>query len=306
MPKIAYIEKDFRAPALRLIDQANKIIEEYQADDLKLTLRQLYYQFVARDLIPNQQKQYKRLGHIISEARLAGLIDWEAIEDRTRNLAELSHWRNVAEIIDAAAYSYRLDRWKDQPYQVECWIEKEALAGVISTPSENLDIPYFSCRGYVSQSEMWAAGERLQDVIDAGKTVIILHLGDHDPSGIDMTRDITERLELFLGTPHGTEFAVKRIALTMDQVHEHRPPPNPAKTTDSRFSDYIRRYGTDSWELDALEPRILRDLVQTETEALIEPAAWKDSLSRQEKNRKILTKLARNWSTVASKIDDII
>ena len=73
----------FRASSLAIIDQANEIIDEYQADGYDLTLRQLYYQFVARNLIPNSQSEYNKLGTAINNGRLAGLIDWDAIKDRT-------------------------------------------------------------------------------------------------------------------------------------------------------------------------------------------------------------------------------
>ncbi len=110
---------------------------------------------------------------------------------------------------------------------------------------EELDVPYFSCRGYTSQSEMWAAAQRLLGYIWAKQRqhVTILHFGDHDPSGIDMTRDIRERLSLFCG---GEGFAVRRIALNMDQVRQYDPPPNPAKLTDTRVDAYLRKYGDDS------------------------------------------------------------
>ena len=92
-----------------------------------MTLRQLYYQFVARDLIENSQRSYKRLGKVISNARMAGLIDWEAIVDRTRNLRTNPHWSSVSSVLNAAANSYRLNLWEAQQCAVEVWIEKEAL-----------------------------------------------------------------------------------------------------------------------------------------------------------------------------------
>ena len=131
MPKLRYVEKRFSASSLELVDQANSIIEEYAAQGFVLTLRQLYYQFVARGLIPNKQSEYKRLVEIISDARLAGLVDWEAIEDRTRFLSSLGHWADPAEIINSAAYSFHIDKWANQPCRVEVWIEKDALVGVI-------------------------------------------------------------------------------------------------------------------------------------------------------------------------------
>lgn len=98
MPKISYIEKRFRSETLEIIDQANAIITEYEAQGFDLTLRQLYYQFVARDLIPNTQRDYKRLGSIVNDARLAGLIDWASIVDRTRNLRALGHFESIERI----------------------------------------------------------------------------------------------------------------------------------------------------------------------------------------------------------------
>lgn len=293
MPRIAYEEKRFTAATLATIEQADRIIREYMADGYKLTLRQLYYQFVARDLLPNRVKEYNRLGRIVSDARLAGLIDWNAIEDRTRNLESLAHWDDPSDIISATAHSFRVDRWEDQPYRVEVWIEKEALAGVFERVCEELDVPFFACRGYTSQSEMWAAAMRLRSYHAAGQTPAILHFGDHDPSGIDMTRDIRDRMWLF-----GASFVeVDRLALNMDQVDEWSPPPNPAKTTDSRFEGYLLEYGNESWELDALEPRVLASLVREEVMSLVDEDEWDRTAEEIEEGRKLLTAAATGvWS----------
>ena len=82
--------RHFQAKTAAMIDHANSIIAEYQARGFALTLRQLYYQFVARSLIDNKQSDHKRLGDVIKNGRRCGLIDWEAIEDRTRNLQRKS------------------------------------------------------------------------------------------------------------------------------------------------------------------------------------------------------------------------
>ena len=259
--KQAFIEKRFQAKTVAVIDQANAIITEYQAQGFVLTLRQLYYQFVARDLIANTQQSYDRIGSILNDARLAGLVDWEAIEDRTRSLAvnlRLNNPRHGLELLRDQWYG--IDMWANQPQRVEVWIEKEALAGVIAGVCGELDVPYFACRGYVSQSEQWRAYRRHAYAQNANdQETVILHLGDHDPSGIDMTRDNQDRLDLFHGY---RESYVKRIALTMDQINEYEPPPNFAKQTDSRFAAYAAEFGTDSYELDALEPAMLVELIR--------------------------------------------
>ena len=279
--RIQYEESNLSKSTLELIQIANRIIEIYQGDGYDLTLRQLYYQMVARDYIPNNMRSYKRLGSIISKGRRAGLIDWHAIVDRTRNLRENTHWDSPADILSAATRGYYRDRWAGQTYRPEVWIEKDALVGVVSGICSALDIPLFSCRGYSSDSEMWRAGRRIAR--NPEKYFVIFHLGDHDPSGIDMTRDIQERLTLF----SGTEVDVRRIALTQEQISLYNPPPNPAKITDSRSGDYIRRYGRNSWELDALEPSVLKDLIQEHVQPLIDGKLWKEveNLEKEHKRK---------------------
>lgn len=252
MTKICYVDKTFRTKSWRLINIANDICDEYMAQGYTLTLRQLYYQFVARGHIPNSQKEYNNLGNLISDARLAGHIDWEAIEDRTRNLEKLSTWDHPKEVIELAARQFRYDYWDTQPVRIEVWVEKEALVGVIECVAFKYRCPYFACRGYTSQSESWRAGVRFADYVDRGQPVKIIHLGDHDPSGIDMTRDNDDRLQLF---SEGADVEVIRVALNFDQVLKYNPPPNPAKFQDPRAASYVRLHGNESWELDALDPK---------------------------------------------------
>lgn len=296
MPKIPYIEKRFNAKARGTIEQANSIIAEYQAAGLVLTLRQLYYQFVARDLIPNTMKSYKALGNTINDARLAGLIDWNAIEDRTRNVHSRSHWDNPAGVIRSAASSYGLDLWEGQEKRVEVWIEKDALVGVIERPCEELDVPYFSCRGYTSQSELWRGAQRH---INYGVPVVVIHLGDHDPSGKDMTRDIEERLQLF-----GADSTIERIALNIDQVNRWKLPPNPAKITDSRFAAYAAEFGESSWELDALDPRKIDKMIRVAIESHLDRELFDERETQQETDRKLLEKCSDNWDDVATSLED--
>ncbi|MGI5155767.1 hypothetical protein [Microbispora sp. CA-102843] len=294
MPRICYIPKDFSPAHRDIIERANQICAEYARQGFDLTLRQLYYQFVARGWIPNKQTEYKRLGSVVNDARLAGLIDWNYIVDRTRNLRGLSHWDNPAEIIEGSAYSYRTERWANQPHRVEVWIEKDALVGVIAGICEQYDVDYFSCRGYTSQSELWGAARRMLRYEKTGQDTVIIHLGDHDPSGVDMTRDIEERLQLF-----GASTNVVRIALNMHQVEQYNPPPNPAKLTDSRASGYIAEHGTSSWELDALDPTTLARLIEEEIWAWRDADQWERDTVAMERERTLLTTVSNRWDEVA-------
>lgn len=291
MPKICYEKKTFRPASLAKIEQANEIISEYQDQGFVLTLRQLYYQFVRRNWIPNSDKEYDKLGALLTDARLAGMVDWDAIEDRTRSLKSITHWDSPNEIVETYAEYFNVSRWENMDYRPEIWIEKEALAGVFARVCEELDVPYFSCRGYGSASEMWRAGCRMKDHIRRGKTPIIFHFGDHDPSGIDMTRDITDRLALFAGR----RIRVDRVALNMDQIERFQPPPNPAKVTDSRYEAYTHEYGDFSWELDALEPQVLMDMVSESVLPYRDEYEWNKTGDEQEEGRYNLRLIAEKW-----------
>jgi len=295
MPLICYVPKSFRPDTQTRINQANEIIVEYQAQGFKLTLRQLYYQFVSRDLIPNTVQSYKCLGDVVNDGRLAGLIDWDAIEDRTRNLRSSPHWSSPRSIVRACADQFAVDLWDTQENYVECWIEKDALVGVIEGICNELDVPFFACRGYTSQSEMWGAAQRLMEREKAGKKTTIIHLGDHDPSGIDMTRDIQDRLQLF-----GSTAVIHRIALVYDQIEQYSPPPNPAKTTDARYRSYANKYGDESWELDALEPRVIVDLIREAVQDRLDQDTWEEALERQQTGRDQLGKVSQRWDNVVT------
>lgn len=272
MAKELFIEQPFRRATLERIAQANAIIDEYQADGMTLTLRQLYYQFVARGLLENKQRNYDALGDTISKARLGGLVDWDAIEDRTRFLRGRSNSYSPSTALTALSRRYSIDMWRNQETRLEVWIEKDALLGVIEGVCRDNDVDYFACRGYVSQSALYEAGQRMARYQRDGYRTVIIHLGDHDPSGIDMTRDNGERVNLF----GWDETDVRRIALNMDQVDEYSPPPNPAKLTDSRAPEYVAQHGYESWELDALEPRVMRDLIQDTIDEYKDEYAWQE------------------------------
>lgn len=293
MPKVVYIEQNFSEKTMAVIDAANQIIVDYAMQGYNLTLRQLYYQFVARAYIENTERSYKRLGNIVSDARRAGLIDWDAIEDRTRFVRKLPHWTKPSDIMHAALQQFRLEIWESQPVRVEVWIEKDALVGVIEQVCNELDVPYFSCRGYVSDSEMWVAGQRIvRNSMDNMQITVILHLGDHDPSGIDMTRDITARLRMF---SEGEPFEVRRLALNLDQIEQYDPPPNPTKLSDSRCNGYMSKYGEYSWELDALSPPVLAGLIRSQVLEMVDIDEWQRVKDEQAAHKEDLGLVSDNW-----------
>lgn len=281
---LQYVPREFEAKALKMIGQANKIIEEYEPKGLMLTLRQLYYQFVARALLSNTEQSYSRLGSVLNRARLAGLISWTAIEDRTRGLRGLSYYDDPATAVKDVRLRYKRDLWATQPFRPEVWIEKVALEGVIEGICGEMRVDFFACRGYNSQSEAWRAGRRFARYVQNGQRPIVFHLGDHDPSGIDMTRDNADRLRMFAGVP----VQVVRLALNMAQIEQYGPPPNPTKLTDSRAASYIETYGDESWELDALDPAVLRELIRDAVWKLRDEQKWDEALAEEAEDLRFL------------------
>ncbi len=282
MAKEKFVEHKFNAASLAVIETANGILNEYRAMGYRLSLRQLYYQLVARDYIENSVKSYKRVGNLISDARLAGLVDWDMIEDRGRETVIPVAWRSPAQIVRAAAEQFRVDRWEGQPCHVEVMVEKDALSGILEPVCREMHVRFTANKGYSSSSAMYEAGKRIADALRVGRLVHLFYLGDHDPSGIDMTRDIRERLGQFAKSK---KIKVHRLALNYDQVEQWQPPENPAKDTDSRYQAYADQFGESSWELDAVEPRTLASLVRDGIQDLIEQDQWHDVMREEERMR---------------------
>jgi hypothetical protein len=320
MPLIEYVPKRFNPVSEQMIAHAASICQEFAGQGIQLTLRGLYYRIVARDLFPDERKwtklesgrwvrdengtknadpNYKWLGEIVNDARLAGLIDWDHLADVTRSLRDQAHWDSPQQIMDAVAAQFRTDLWAGQPEHVEVWVEKDALLGVLQGVCTRNDVPYFSCRGYTSQTAMWQAAQRLQ-LIAKNQELTIIHLGDHDPSGIDMTRDIQDRLNTFGCYPD-----IRRIALNMDQVEQYQPPPNPAKLGDSRSGDYIERFGDESWELDALDPAVLVALIEDEILAHRDDSLWDTATASMRTQRRLLGQASTRWDEVTGYLRDL-
>lgn len=330
----------------------NSIIEEYRQEGYVLTLRQLYYQLVSRDIILNKKSEYAKLSTLLTKGRMAGIVDWNAIEDRNR-IPYIPYWvSGVEDAIEDTIRQYRLNRQKGQSYYIELWVEKDALSGVLKRITEYYHIRLIVNKGYSSTSAMYDAHKRVRDNLLEGKKVVILYLGDHDPSGLDMIRDINKRTKAFIGNsseikelwddlyPQDEEliqelregyywededyfsyefensdgemakdmdFAkcyahkiyddkveVRPIGLTMEQIKQFAPPPNPAKVKDPRAKWYIEKFGKVSWEVDALNPETLHKLVRENVESLIDINLFNSMIQQERQDKKLLEKLKLN------------
>lgn len=266
--------------------QINAIITEYSKQGYRLTLRQLYYQLVSRDIIPNQQNEYKKLSDILTQGRMCGLVDWEAIVDRIRTPSRPAAFCGPIDAMKALIQQYRLDRLEDQDTYIEVWVEKDALSEVLGRVTQEYGINILVNRGYGSASSMYDAYQRFQN----HDRVRVLYIGDFDPSGLDMIRDITDRINEFLAD-HSIDFEVIPIALNREQIDQYDPPPNPAKTTDSRYEMFAAEHGTQSWEVDSLDPAVLDQLLRDHIEALIDRDLYDEQVDEEKRGHDLLTDL---------------
>lgn len=283
--KIKYDEK------LRL-NNANKrklaiiegILSEYLDDGYKLTLRQLYYQLVSRGIIPNEKQEYQKLSNLLKKGRMAGVVDWNAIEDRIR-VPKLPYWvHDIQDALDDTVSSYRLNRMQGQENNIEVWVEKDALSSILYRVTSKYHIRLMVNRGYSSVTAMHDASRRLSE----GDT--ILYFGDHDPSGLDMIRDIEDRLGEF-----GKPINVVQVALNMEQIRLYEPPPNPTKVSDPRAGWYLEEYGETSWELDALPPEVLTKLLTENIESRIDLDKYHKMVKREREEVEIIRRFAEQF-----------
>lgn len=198
MAKIKFREVRLSVDNRARLQIINGIIQEYQKQGYVLTLRQLYYQLVSRDIIPNKTTEYAKLSTLLKEGRMGGIVDWAAIEDRLRKPYTPPSFDSPKEILEAAKAQYQLPRMDGQDNYLEVWVEKDALSGVLKRVTSKYHVPILVNRGYSSASSMFDSYERFSDPIREGRKCFILYLGDFDPSGVDMIRDVKDRTLEFL------------------------------------------------------------------------------------------------------------
>jgi hypothetical protein len=279
-----------------MIELVNEIINEYQQAGYILSLRQLYYQLVSRDIIPNKQNEYIKLSGILKIARMNGLTDWTAIEDRTRKPKIPSYWENPQDILQDAINSYQVDRQLSQNVHIEVMIEKDALSSIVSRITSKYGIPLSINRGYSSCSSVYSTYQRI--INSEKKQVKILYCGDYDPSGIDMIADLTNRINEFIigdlifnRINQSFDFDIIPIALTREQIELYNPPPNPVKMTDSRAKKFIKDLGCNCYEVDALRPDVLTDILENSILENIDLTKYEEAIKIEQVHKKKLSKL---------------
>jgi hypothetical protein len=216
------------------------------------TVRQVFYQATVRGVVVKTELGYRKVMKALVRLREDGRVPWHFIADNTRWMRKPLSFDTPDEAVEHMAASYRKALWRDIDVQVEVWIEKDALAGVIVDVTRMFDVPLMVARGYASLSFLHSAAA---DIMERDRPAFIYHLGDYDPSGQDAAANIERRLREF--APE-VAIAFRRIAVTRDQIRRWRLPSRPTKASDPRSAGF----DGDSVELDAITPQRLRELVQ--------------------------------------------
>ena len=268
------------------LKKINEIIEQYRKQGYRLTLRQLYYQLVSKDIIPNKVSEYAKLSGLLVKGRMAGEVDWNGIEDRLR-IPKIPYWvTGIADAISDTIEQYRLDRMDGQDCYIEVWCDKDALSNVLYRVTAKYHIRLMVNRGYSSCTAMHDAYERFMQ--QKGKELYILYLGDHDPSGLDMIRDVIDREYEFGISPE-----VRHLAITKPQIERFNPPPNPTKFSDPRGTGYAMEHGNTCWEVDALPPEELHRILGTAIEDIIDMGRFEAMLQQEHEDKEKLKKFLK-------------
>lgn len=294
MPHITYTSYKPQSRTLFLIEKATQVLNKYAKQGYRLTLKQLFYQFVKEGLIENTIKSYESLSKAISNGRDAGLIDWDMIVDRKRPVTKRRHWENAEEFMQSAASMFACDIWSGQDVRCEVWVEKESLIQVVEKAASPFGVTAMSSQGYISTSAAWSAAQRmLNSECNEWK---IIHLADHDPSGIHLTEDIKTRMEMYVRPYEDhheeTSIEVERIGLNYAQAAKYKLPANVANESDNRFVPYKEVYGEECWELDAMEPMAIEKMIVKEIEKTVtNKAQMKRMRAKEKKERKKLSEM---------------
>lgn len=289
---IKYRDINFRPEKLAMVRVIAQICDEYRTKGHVLTVRQIYYQLVAHHGLENRGRAYDQVQGAVNDGRLAGLIPWDAVEDRGRDLRGVRTYDDPADAVAQLRRQYKADLWANQPMRPEVWIEKQALEGVLQRICARLRVDFYATKGYDSQSQSWRAGRRFADRVRRGQRPVIIYLGDHDPSGLDMTRDVHERVSEFAGF----RVPVERVALNRDQIEEYALPENPdnrPKPGDSRTAAYVAEHGDMGWELDALDPDVIEAAVERAVARVRDDRLWEMALAEEVTDREELARVER-------------
>jgi Protein of unknown function C-terminus (DUF2399). len=248
-------ESTMQKNSKQLLGQVQEVIESY---DFALTLRQIYYQLVAKQVIPNQQKYYMKLSRLCVIGRDEGILREDAFADRLRQVDKPDSYIDLSDYMEVVKGAYRKDLWANQDSYIEIWTEKDALRSVLTQITYAYDVNLMVVRGQVSRTAIYESYERFSEKVD--KYCLLFYAGDFDPSGLSIYNSLVDRIKNY-GVA-GEYINFERIALTPEQIEDYDLPSDPGKRTDPNYKSFVAEYGDNVVELDSLPPEVLRATVK--------------------------------------------
>jgi hypothetical protein len=276
------------AKSLELIRAAYQILDEIQP----ASVRAVCYQLFNRKLISSMEKKHtSRVSKQLTDARESGVIPWDWIVDETRAPECISAWQDLPHYLRTIKRAYRRDSWADQPERIEVWSEKGTVRGTIAPVLDTYGVTFRVLHGFSSATVIHAVAEESV----GANPLTILYIGDLDPSGMTMSeRDLPDRLDRY-GAENVT---LERIALVKAQtVMLGAAPSFPAtdKQNDKNFRWFVANYGPRCWELDAMSPVDLREVVEYHIRLHIEWEPWDRGALVQAAEQESITDIITNW-----------
>jgi 5S rRNA maturation endonuclease (ribonuclease M5) len=281
----------YRTKTLKIIGLVRKLITQHRGR--KLTLRQVFYQLVAKKIIPNNLRAYKNLSYLIAKARKNGDLPWDVMRNHTRFVIKENSWPNFKDFTKKIEKIYHKSKLANQRNYIEIWIEKDSLREWFEPITKEFDIPLIICRGYPSITTLYEASKRLKEI---KKPIYILYFGDFDPSGEDIFRTIKEKLIKDFGV-NRRKLHIKKVALTLKDIKKYKLPPAPTKTTDSRSGKFVKKYGDFAVELEALPVKVLEQKIKKNIKSLLNWKQFQKDLKKEKQETKKLRKLVEKIET---------
>ena len=278
----------------QLIDRAVAVLEA----EHPMTVRQLFYRLVSAGEIPNDRASYQLVSRLMTKARDDGRCEFDWIVDRSRPEYAPCVFADATEYARVMKRGYRKDYWKTQPWYVELWVEKDAIIGSIQDVTDDLGIVVRVGRGFLSTTKAHEIAEHFGSVrsSDLDKPINIFYLGDHDPSGRDIERDLKERIRGYMASG----FDLTRLAIHKADIRKFHLPPLKIKSSDSRSESFRKRHGEQCVELDALPPTELRRRIRDAVEHCIDSELWDRAVAVENAELSSIESFADQWSAVVN------
>jgi hypothetical protein len=278
--------------SLDLIDAAHDILSEIQP----ASIRAVCYRLFTRGVISNMSKaNTNKVSTQLTWAREQGMVPWGWIVDETREAESINAWENPAAYVEAVKRSYRRDRWADQPRRIEVWSEKGTIRGTLKPVLDEYGVTFRVMHGYGSATAIYDAAV---NSLQGDKLLIVYYVGDWDPSGLHMSDvDLPGRINQYGGI-----VSFQRIALTEYDTGADLPSfPADTKRKDPRYKWFTKRYGSTCWELDALDPNLLRERVAGAILRHIDPDAWARVDAAEAAESESLADVLNKWPGISGR-----